>query len=331
MTSGYSIAADALISPQLEPIRFGFGRGLLAAGQADDRVVALCADLTESTQMHLFAQRFPERFVEVGVAEQNLVTVAAGMAHAGKIPFTSSYAAFSPGRNWEQIKTTAALNDQPVIIVGSHAGINVGYDGATHQMLEDITLMRVMPNMRVIAPADSLEAERATLAIATHPAPTYLRLARDQTPIITTGDTPFEIGKAYLLTTGHHVTLIATGTMTYHALAAADLLSNRGISAEVIHVPTIKPLDTTTILTSLHKTGRAATIEEGQTAGGLGGAICELTAGAHPIPVLRLGIHDHYGETGDPTELLTKYHLTSKHIAEDVNRMLQTDTIHRLR
>ncbi|WP_213452173.1 transketolase family protein [Rhizomonospora bruguierae] len=319
----YPIAPDALTKPHLEPIRFGFGRGLLAAGELDERVVALCADLTESTRMHLFRDRFPERFVGVGVAEQNLVTVAAGMAHAGMIPFTSSYAAFSPGRNWEQIKTTAALNDQPVVVVGSHAGVNVGYDGATHQMLEDIAIMRVLPNMRVIVPGDSLEAERATRALAADPAPSYLRLARDKTPIFSTPDSPFEIGRAYLLADGRDVSLIATGTMTYHALVAADALSRKGISAEVVHVPTIKPLDSATILSSLRRTGRAVTIEEAQVAGGLGGAICELTAAEHPVPVLRLGMRDRYGESGGSTELLEKFRLTGTQIAEDVDRLIQ--------
>ncbi|MCC6496920.1 MAG: transketolase family protein [Propionibacteriaceae bacterium] len=316
--SGYQIDPNVLTDPRLEPIRFGFGRGLLAAGETDERVVALCADLAESTQMHHFRNRFPQRFVEVGVAEQNLVTVAAGMAHAGKIPFTSSYAAFSPGRNWEQIKTTAAMNRQPVVIVGSHAGINVGYDGATHQMLEDIAIMRVMPNMRVVVPGDSLEAERAARAIAADPAPSYLRVARDKTPVFSTQDSPFEIGAAYVLVEGRDVSLIATGTMTYQALVAASLLAGRGISAEVVHVPTIKPLDEDTILASVRKTGRAVTVEEAQIAGGLGGAVCELTAGAHPVHVLRLGMRDRYGETGAPTELLEKFRLTGKLIAEDV-------------
>jgi transketolase len=309
---------EFLTRPRLEPIRVGFGRGLLAAAQAEERIVALCADLTESTQMHLFRERFPQRFVEVGVAEQNLVTVAAGMAHAGKIPFTSSYAAFSPGRNWEQIKTTVAMNRQPVVIVGSHAGLNVGYDGATHQMLEDLALMRVMPNMRVIAPGDSLEAERATYAIATNPAPTYLRLARDRTPIFSSDDTPFEIGIAYVLAEGRDVSLIATGTMTYHALVAADLLDHYGISAEVVHVPTVKPLDEGTIMASLRKTGRGVTLEEAQSAGGLGGSICELAAQWHPVPIQRIGVHDRYGETGSPAELLDKFRLTGTQIAEDI-------------
>ena len=185
-----------------EPIRAGFGRGLKAAGENNENIVALCADLTESVQMHLFREAFPKRFVEVGIAEQNLVTVASGMARAGKIPFTSSYAAFSPGRNWEQIKTTAALNNQPVKIVGSHAGVSVGPDGATHQMLEDIALMRVLPNMVVVSPGDSIEAEKATHAIAENGKPTYLRLAREKSPIFSTLDSPFELGKAYVLKEG---------------------------------------------------------------------------------------------------------------------------------
>ena len=316
----YMLTTDT--PPRLEPIRLGFGRGLLAAAEADERVVALCADLTDSTQMGLLKQRFPDRFVEVGVAEQNLVAVASGMAHAGKIPFTSSYAAFSPGRNWEQIKTTIAMNDQSVVIVGSHAGLNVGYDGATHQMLEDIPLMRVMPNMRVIAPGDSLEAERATLAIAADPAPTYLRLARDQTPIFSRADSPFDIGVAYVLVEGRDVSLIATGTMTYHALVAAERLTHHGVKAEVVHVPTVKPLDDLTILDSLRRTGRAVTIEEGQVAGGLGGAVCELVTAEYPVPVLRRGMLNRYGETGAPTELLEKFRLTGDHIADDVHEWL---------
>lgn len=305
-----------------EPIRAGFGRGLLEAGKRDERIVALCADLTESTQMSLFQEAFPQRFIEVGVAEQNLVTVAAGMAHAGKIPFTSSYAAFSPGRNWEQIKTTAALNDQPVKVIGSHAGLNVGPDGATHQMLEDIALMRVMPNMVVIAPGDSIEAEKATLALAANDKPTYLRLARDKTPIFSTADAPFEIGRAYVLREGSDITLVGTGTMTYELLIAAKLLEERGVSAEVVHAPTIKPLDEETILASVRKTGRVATAEEAQAAGGLGGAVAELLGARLPRPLERLGVHDRYGESGSPTEVLEAFHLTGAHLADSVQAFL---------
>ena len=301
-----------------EPIRAGFGRGLKAAGEQDARIVALCADLTDSTQMSKFAEAFPERYVEVGVAEQNLVTVASGMARAGKIPFTSSYAAFSPGRNWEQIRTTICLNDQPVKIVGSHAGISVGPDGATHQMLEDIALMRVLPNMVVIAPGDSIEAEKATLALAQNGKPTYLRLAREKTPIFSTEHSPFEIGKAYVLRQGHDVTLIGTGTMTYHLLMLARLLEADGVSAEVIHAPTIKPLDEQTILESVRKTGRVVTAEEAQAAAGLGGAVAELVSEHMPAPIKRIGMQDRFGESGAPDELMEHFNLTAPTMHADV-------------
>lgn len=298
----------------LEPIRKGFGKGLLAAGKANENVVAACADLTDSTQMSLFKDAFPDRFVEIGVAEQNLVTVGSGLAAMGKIPFVSSYAAFSPGRNWEQIRTTICLNDQPVKIVGSHAGVSVGPDGATHQMLEDIAIMRVLPNMVVIAPGDSVEAEKATMALAEDKRPAYLRLAREATPVITTKDAPFEIGKAYVFTEGHDLTIIATGTMTYQALVAAEKMFKDGIDAEVVHVPTIKPLDNVTILTSVRKTKHVITVEEGQIAGGLGGAVAELLSEEFPVKIKRIGMRDRFGESGDPDELLEHFGLTARHI-----------------
>lgn len=298
-----------------EPVRAGFGRGLLEAGKRNENVVAACADLTDSTKMGDFARAFPERFVEIGVAEQNLVTVGSGLAAMGKIPFVSSYAAFMPGRCWEQIRTTICLNDQPVKLVGSHAGVSVGPDGATHQMLEDIALMRALPNMVVISPCDSVEAEKATLAMAQDSRPNYLRLAREATPIITTADTPFEIGKAYIFREGSDVTLIATGTMTYHALMAAEKLAKGGVSAEVVHVPTIKPLDAETILKSVRKTGCVVTAEEAQIIGGLGGAIAELTGENYPVPLKRIGMQDCFGESGEPNQLLTHFGLDATHIA----------------
>lgn len=298
-----------------EPIRKGFGRGLKIAGEQNEHVVAACADLTESTQMHLFREAFPERFIEIGVAEQNLVTVGSGLAAMGKIPFVSSYAAFSPGRNWEQIRTTIALNDRPVKIIGSHAGISVGPDGATHQMLEDIALMRSLPNMVVLAPGDSVEAEKMTQAMTRDSRPNYMRLAREATPIFTTPDTPFEIGKAYVLREGHDVTLIATGTMTYQALIAAQKLEQDGIHAEVIHVPTIKPLDNETILASVTKTRAVVTAEEAQITGGLGGAVAELLGEELPTIMARVGVRDRFGESGEPTELLKVFGLTADHIA----------------
>lgn len=306
-----------------EPIRKGFGRGLLEAGKQHEHVVAACADLTESTQMHLFKEAFPERFIEIGVAEQNLVTVAAGLAAMGKVPFVSSYAAFSPGRNWEQIRTTICLNERPVRVVGSHAGISVGPDGATHQMLEDIALMRVLPHMVVIAPGDSIEAEKATLALATDSRPAYLRLAREASPVFTTSKTPFQIGKAYVLTEGTDLTIVSTGTMTYQALVAAEMLFKQGIDVEVVHCPTIKPLDAVTILKSVYKTKAVITAEEAQIAGGLGGAVAELLGEEFPVPLHRVGMRDRFGESGRPDELLRHFGLTAKHLSIAAHHVIE--------
>lgn len=304
--------------PAVEPTRTGFGRGLKAAGEANPNVVGLCADLVESVQMHFFAEAFPERYIEVGIAEQNLVTVAAGLARAGKIPFAASYAAFSPGRNWEQIKSTIALNQMPVKLVGAHSGSTVGPDGATHQMYEDIALMRVMPGMVVVCPGDSVEAEKATKAIAESPYACYLRVAREKTPIFSTPDSPFEIGKAYVLREGEDVTILATGIETPYALRAAELLKAQGVSAEVVHVPTVKPLDSDTILNSIRKTGRAVTCEDAQAAGGFGGGIAELLGDELPTPLLRIGMKDRYGESGAPLEVHAHFGLDDKGIAHDV-------------
>lgn len=305
-----------------EPIRAGFGRGLKKAGELDPRVVAACADLTDSTKMVDFAKTFPDRYIEIGVAEQDLVTVGSGLAAMGKIPFVSSYAAFMPGRCWEQIRTTICLNNRPVKLIGSHAGVSVGPDGATHQMLEDLALMRVLPNMVVIAPADSVEAEKATLAMANDKRPNYMRLAREGTPVFTTADTPFEIGKAYVFDYGQDVTIIATGTMTYQALVAAEKLYKEGIDAEVVHVPTIKPLDEETILKSVRKTKHVVTAEEGQRAGGLGGAIAELLSEKCPAPIMRIGMRDRFGESGEPDELIHHFGLDATHIQAAAHQLL---------
>lgn len=306
-----------------EPNRKGFGTGLRKAAELNENVVAACADLTESTQMHLFREAFPERFVEVGVAEQNLVTVGSGLAAMGKIPFVSSYAAFSPGRNWEQIRTTICLNDRPVKIIGSHAGVSVGPDGATHQMLEDIAIMRALPNIVVVAPCDSVEAEKMTLALATDKRPAYMRLAREAVPVITTEETPFEIGKAYVYREGTDVTIVATGTMTYQALVAAELLAKEGVSAEVVHCPTIKPFDAKTVLHSVAKTGAVVTAEEAQAAGGLGGVVAEVLADHLPSPMTRVGVKDRFGETGKPDELFEALGLTGKHIAFAAHEVIE--------
>lgn len=312
-----------------ETAREGFGRGLLEAGRRDVNVVAACADLTDSTKMNYFAKAFPERFIQIGVAEQNLVTVGSGMAAMGKIPFVSSYAAFSPGRNWEQIRTTIALNNVPVKIIGSHTGLYTGLDGATHQMLEDIALMRVLPNMVVIAPADSIEAQKATLAMAQDKRPNYMRLAREVIPIITTEKTPFQIGRAYIYREGADISLVSTGTMTYQAMMAAAKLSKDGIHAEVIHVPTIKPIDYHVILQSAEKTKHVVTIEEAQINGGLGGAVAELLSENLPTPMIRVGMNDRFGESGRPDELLKHFGLTSEHIAMTAHRLLMDHSKHK--
>jgi transketolase len=316
---------DDLLKPEVkqEPIRAGFGRGLLEAGRKDVNIVALCADLTASTKMDAFAKSYPERFVEVGVAEQNLVTVASGMALAGKIPFVSSYAAFSPGRNWEQIRTTICLNQTNVKIIGSHAGVSVGPDGATHQMLEDIALMRVLPNMTVIVPCDAVEAEKATRAIASTPGAAYLRLAREKSPVVTTERTPFKLGKAQILRLGKDITIVACGLMVYQALKAAEMLSDHGIEAEVINAAVIKPLDSVTIAASARKTGAVLTAEEGQIAGGLGGAVAEALAETYPVPLSRVGMRDRFGESGAPDELLEHFELTAPHLAARAKELIK--------
>ncbi len=305
-----------------EPIRVGFGKGLVEAGRQDDKVVALCADLTGSTKMDGFADAFPERFVQVGAAEQNLTLLSAGMAAMGKIPFTASYAAFHPGRSFDQVRTMVCMNKHPVKIIGAHAGVSVGPDGGTHQMLEDIAIMRALPNMVVVAPGDSIEAEKATIAIAQDPRPTYMRLAREATPVFTSSRTPFSLNRAYVLSVGKDVSIISTGTMTFQALLAAEQLYKEGVDAEVIHVPVIKPLDVTTILKSIQKTGAVVTAEEAQIAGGLGGVIAEFAGENYPVPIKRVGVVDRFGESGDPTELLRKFGLTGKHIATKVHELM---------
>ena len=311
-------------APAVEPTRTGFGRGLKAAGERNPNIVGLCADLVESVQMHLFAEAFPQRYIEVGIAEQNLVSVAAGMARAGKVPFAASYAAFSPGRNWEQIKTMTALNELPVKIVGAHSGSTVGPDGATHQMFEDIALMRVMPNMIVVCPGDSVEAEKATRALAEHPSAVYLRIAREKTPVFSTADSPFEIGRAYVLREGSDVSVLATGIETPFALKAAQQLEAEGVSVEVVHVPTVKPLDEATILESVRKTGRVVTAEDAQAAGGFGGAIAELLGDKLPAPLMRIGINDRYGESGAPLEVHKNLGLADDTIAARVREFIET-------
>ena len=291
------------------PTRNGYGEGLVEAGKKNKDVVALCADLTDSTRTKMFKDKFPERFIEIGVAEQNLVTVASGMAAVGKIPFVSSYGAFSPGRNWEQIRTTICYNDRPVNIGGAHTGVSVGPDGATHQILEDIAIMRALPNMIVIAPCDYHESRKATAAAAENGKPTYIRFAREKTPVFTTKMTPFQIGRAEVFRMGKRVTIVACGPLVYEALMAAE-----EVDGEVIDCHTVKPIDQDTILMSAKKTGRVVTVEEHQITGGLGGAVAELLVEQHPVPMRRVGVRDRFGESGEPDELLQKFGLKAKNI-----------------
>jgi len=321
-----------LFNPDVEqaPTRKGFGQGLLKAGEDDVNVVALCADLTESTQMHLFAEKFPERFAQIGVAEQNLVTVASGMAAMGKIPFCASYAMFSPGRSWEQIRTTIAYNDRKVIVVGSHAGVSVGPDGGTHQALEDITLMRVMPNMDVLYPCDSIEAKKVTVALAkgaVSKRPAYLRLAREKTPVITTEETPYIEGKAevfWLPEVGlADVGIIVTGALAYNALLAAKELEEEGIKTKVLNLVSIKPMDTEAVLALAKECKAIVTVEEHQVAGGMGGAVAEVLALNNPTPIEFIGVHDKFGQSGAATELIEKYGMGKDAIKEAVKKVLK--------
>ncbi|MBI2630725.1 transketolase family protein [Candidatus Nomurabacteria bacterium] len=309
------------------PIRRGFGQGLMLAGEKNENVIGLCADLTESTAMNLFADKFPERFIQVGVAEQNLVTVASGMAAMGKIPFCSSYAMFSPGRNWEQIRTTITYNDRPVKIVGSHSGISVGPDGGTHQALEDIALMRVMPNVDVISPCDAIEAKKATLELAKSGKPAYLRLVREKTPIITTEETPFSIGKAeiyWMPDTGFaQVGIIVTGGLMSRALFAAKELEAEGIKTKVLNLSAVKPLDEKEVLALAKECKAIVTAEEHQIAGGMGSAVAEFLAQNFPVPIEFIGVRDQFGQSGTPNELIERYGMGKNAIKEAVKKVLQ--------
>lgn len=306
------------------PTRDGYGHGLVEAGEKDERVVALCADLSESTRTSWFTEKFPDRFVQIGVAEQLLATVASGMAAYGKIPFIASYAAFSPGRNWEQIRTTIALNDVPVKIAGCHAGISVGPDGATHQPLEDIATMRVIPNMVVVYPCDAEEARKATVEAAFNGKPTYLRFAREKTPVMTTDKTPFQIGKAetFWEESDPQVALIAIGPLLFEALVAAQKLSASKINSLVINCHTIKPMDEQAIVRAAKLAGAVVTIEEHQMAGGLGGAVAEVLARNYPVPMEFIGMPDHFGESGEPNELLKKYKMKASDVVEAAKKVI---------
>lgn len=330
---------NAKLNPKLfesdaeqRPTRDGYGEGLVIAGEADPNVVALCADLTESTRAEAFSKKFPERFFEVGVAEQNMATIAAGLGTAGKIPFISSYATFSPGRNWEQIRTTISYNDSNVKIAGAHAGISVGPDGATHQAIEDIATMRVMANMKVIVPCDAIEAKKATVAAAKVWGPVYLRFGREKTAVLTSEATPFNIGKAEVFWESNgklgkskkpQVAIIACGSLVQNALLAAKELEEDGIGTIVVNNHTIKPLDEKKLLEVAEECGAVVTVEEHQVSGGLGGAVAELLAKHLPTPMEFIGMQNVFGESGDPKDLVEKYGMDARAIKDAVKKVLK--------
>lgn len=303
--------------------RNGYGEGLKEAGEKNDRVVALTADLTESTRTNLFAEAFPDRFVQCGIAEQNMASTASGMAAIGKIPFIASYAMFSPGRSWEQVRTTIAYNNSNVKIIGAHAGVSVGPDGATHQAIEDIALMRVIPNMVVLAPCDVHEARKAVLWAAEYQGPVYIRLAREKSPVVTTADSPFEFGKAQVFiegdpTTEKKVGIITTGILAHTAMVASKELNDQSIGVSVMHLATVKPLDTAAILEFAEKHDYLITLEEHQVAGGMGSAVAEYLSEVRPTKIIRLGVHDQFGQSGDPEKLLSHYQMDKQAIIDTI-------------
>jgi transketolase len=304
--------------------RDGFGAGVVEAGKKDPRVVVLTADLAESTRADVFQKAFPQRFIEVGVAEQNLAALAAGMAAVGKIPFITSYAAFSPGRNYEQIRTTIALNRMPVKIMGTHAGVTVGPDGGTHQMLEDIGMMRMLPGMTVMNPCDAEEARKAVIDAALHDGPVYIRFGRSDTPVFSTRETPFQIGKALKLWQSDKpkVAFVSTGAMSYNALMAARALDTQGIGSIVLHYATVKPLDADALIEAARRTGRVITIEEHQVAGGFGSAVAEFLTREYPVPVHMLGVQDTFGQSGTPDELIEHCGLSPSRIVDASRKFL---------
>lgn len=308
----------------LEKPRDGYGKGLVELGKKDENVVVLCCDLTESTRSHWFKEEFPERFVEVGVAEQNMAGIAAGMASVGKKPFCSSYAVFNPGRNWDQIRVSVCYSNLNVIIAGAHAGISVGPDGATHQALEDIAISRVLPNMTVVVPADMQEALRATVALGKIKGPGYIRFGREGVPSITTEKTPFKIGKAELLWDSRSpvVAIVTCGPLVYEALIAAKELEKSGIQVLVVNNHTVKPIDEQTLVSVARRTGAVVTAEEHQIHGGMGSAVAEVLVKNHPVPMEFVGMQDSFGESGDPEELLEKYHMKSEDILKAVKKVI---------
>ena len=314
-----------LFDPDVEqkPTRDGYGEGLVLAGKENPNVVVLCADLSDSTRSAMFQKEFPERFIETGIAEQNMMGLAAGLALAGKIPFVSTYAVFCPGRNWDQLRVSVCYSNANVKLTGAHAGVSVGPDGATHQGLEDIAITRCIPNLVVIAPADVIETRKATLAAARYKGPVYLRFAREKTPIITTEETPFEIGKALVFREGKDVAIIGCGPLLYNAMLAAEELSKEGIDVMVVNNHTIKPMDTETIINAAKTCGAVVTVEDHQIMGGMGSAVAEVLAQNYPVPIEFIGMRDRFGESGEPNELIEAFGMGKNAIKEAVKKVLQ--------
>jgi transketolase len=305
------------------PTRNGFGEGLIEAGKRDENVLGICADLSESTRMEGFKKAFPERYIQIGVSEQMLVAMAGGLAACGKIPWIASYAMFNPGRSWEQVRTIMALNETNVKIAGAHAGVSVGPDGATHQAIEDIAIMRVIPHMLVVVPCDAIQTKKATLALSETWGPTYLRFGREKSPIVTTEETPFELGKAQVFREGGDCAIVACGILVYNALVAADeLAANDGIACRVINNHTVKPMDEATILAAARDCGAIVTVEEHQIHGGMGSAVAEVLAAQHPAPIEFVGVNDRFGQSGDPYELIEYYGMGVDSIKKAVRRAI---------
>ncbi len=309
--------------------RAGFGTGLLSLGETHPNVVVLAADLVESTQAHKFAEKYPERFFELGVAEQNMAAVAAGLGVTGKIAFISSYATFSPGKNWETIRTTIVYNQANVKIAGHHAGIMTGPDGATHQATEDIAITRCWPDIEIYVPCDAIEAKKATIASAATELPVYLRYSRDKTPIMTTEETPFHVGKMqdFWVTDNPQVTIFAIGYMLHYALVAAKELEEEGFPVLVINAATVKPLDTDGIMRFTGHTKAVVTVEDHQVMGGLGGAIAEFLAKTNPLPMEFIGLQNTFAESGKPAELVEKYGMGVSAIKDAVKRVIKRKSV----
>ena len=312
-----------LDNPEYKLTRQGYGEGLVTAGEINENVVVIGADITSSVKVDIFKEKFPDRFFNIGIAEQNQMGVSAGLSLVGKIPFVTNYGVFLAGRAWDQIRTTICYSNLNVKLGGAHGGISVGPDGATHQALEEISIMRCIPNMRVVVPCDYQETKKATLEAAKMYGPIYIRFGREKVPVVTREDTPFEIGKAYALTEGRDVAIIACGAMVYESLVASRELEKLGIGAMVINNHTIKPLDKDTILEAAKVTGAFVTVEEHQLAGGMGSAIAEYISGEYPIPIRMVGIEDRFGESGDPEDLLRNFGLKGLNIVEAVKDVLK--------